>query len=164
MAILMDIRQKLVTLAAPPALPVIQPAAQVVPPNALQGPGSTTAQVVTQDATTQVLLLAAQSLASLEAPPTPVPPTALQATTDRLTDTVEELKRQIKAIVASHSVKPSATMTAGPSVIPSPGVQAHIPNNFDKGAGLGLTVSHTGTAGNDAELVAPEEVLKMGTG
>ncbi|KAJ1191128.1 hypothetical protein NDU88_000444 [Pleurodeles waltl] len=52
LAILTDIRQTLATLTVPPVLPVVQTAVQMVPPTALQGQGSSTAQVPTQDTTT----------------------------------------------------------------------------------------------------------------
>ncbi|KAJ1139858.1 hypothetical protein NDU88_006221 [Pleurodeles waltl] len=139
LAILTDIRKSLSPLTVPPAMPVVQDAAPVqdappiVPPPAVQGQGSSTAQVPTQDAITQALLAVAQLLANIDTPSTPVLPTTPWATNDTLKNSVADLKRQVEAVAAVRNATSAPSVAAGPSVTLSPGMQPLTPNSIDKG-------------------------------
>ncbi|KAJ1116373.1 hypothetical protein NDU88_004588 [Pleurodeles waltl] len=163
-AILTDIRKSLSTLTVPPVMPVVQTAAPVqaatpiVPSPALQGQGSSTAQVPTQDVTTQALLVVAQLLANIDSPSTPAPPTIQWATNDTLKNSVAELKHQVEAIVAVRSATSVPSGAAGLSVTPSPGVQPFTPNSIDKGK---ITESNNNTSGGVAAGARQDMLLSQ---
>ncbi|KAJ1207439.1 hypothetical protein NDU88_002830 [Pleurodeles waltl] len=124
-AMLSDIRKSLATLAALPAVVAVQPsqaqAAVPAPPSytvhALAGPNS---QLTMQDPTAQALGAVAQLLANINTSATPPPPTAPWAN-DSLQNLVLELKRQVEALAAAHSIPPLQATVGDTDVTPAPG-------------------------------------------
>ncbi|KAJ1201122.1 hypothetical protein NDU88_004937 [Pleurodeles waltl] len=163
LAILTDIRQTLSTLTVPPAMAVVHTAAPVqaatpiVSSPALQGLASSTTRVPTQDETMQALLAVAQLLSIINASSTTASPITPWATNDRLKNSVAELKLQVEAIAAGRSATAAPCGAAGPSVIPSPGVQSLASNSIDKGK---ITESSNYTSGGGtAAVVAGQDML-----
>ncbi|KAJ1193184.1 hypothetical protein NDU88_002489 [Pleurodeles waltl] len=162
LAILTDIRKSLSTLSAPPAVPVVQAATPVqaavpiVPLPALQGQGSSIAQVPVQYATMQALLAVAQLLANIHTSVTPVPPTTPWATNDTLKTSMAELKRQVEAIAAARSATSAPSEAAGPSVTLAPGQLPLAPTNIEKSK---VTESNNNMSGAVLRRRAGEDTL-----
>ncbi|KAJ1120605.1 hypothetical protein NDU88_008767 [Pleurodeles waltl] len=121
-AMLADICKSLATLAAPPAVTVVQPAPQS-PASATTNPVPVVNEQAgsTSQITTQALLAVSQLLANLNTPASTPPPTAPWATNDALQNSVEELKRQVEAMTAARRSIPLQTGAVSLGVSPAPG-------------------------------------------
>ncbi|KAJ1155082.1 hypothetical protein NDU88_007818 [Pleurodeles waltl] len=123
---LADIRHSLALLAAltkelpAQASPTIQGVAPGADTTTEQGQVAIALPGASQDPTTQVLLSVSQMLANITVQTSTPPPTTPWAS-DSLQNTVQELKRQVKALATARNVPSLQVTTSSPCVSQAPG-------------------------------------------